>query len=463
MATAPGPARCDRMSLNTTLNTALGSLLANSGALQTTNNNIANANTPGYTREIVDLQSVSTIGGYVGGVVLQGYSSVRSELLQTQINQQIQQQSSANAQTSSLQSVQTAFTTSAGDIGTQMSALFSSITNLETDPSNSSLRQAVLTAGQNLATAFNSTSNALTSQQLSLNTQVTQDVSQINKLTQQIAALNPQISTMNADGQDAGPLQDQQDQLVQQLSALTGVAVTKTNNGITLTTANGSPLVISGQSFPLKTSTGSDGLIHVSDASGTDITNTITGGDLGGTLQTRNQQIPALLNQLDTLANQFGTAFNNVQASGFTQSGTAGSNFFTVSSSVAGSASTIKMALTDPSDLAASSDGASGSGGNLTNLAALQTTKLGAGQTPTNAYASLVFQVGSLLSTANTESSATTSSLLQLNNQLNSVSGVSIDEESANLIKYQQAYQAAARVISTINTLFTVTMNMGTQ
>jgi flagellar hook-associated protein 1 FlgK len=70
--------------------------------------------------------------------------------------------------------------------------------------------------------------------------------------------------------------------------------------------------------------------------------------------------------------------------------------------------------------------------------------------------------VGSLTSNANAESTATTASLLQLNDQLSAVSGVSIDEESANLITYQQAYEAAARVVSTIQELFTVTMTMGT-
>lgn len=77
-------------------------------------------------------------------------------------------------------------------------------------------------------------------------------------------------------------------------------------------------------------------------------------------------------------------------------------------------------------------------------------------------YAGLVYQVGSLVSQANAESNATAASLLQLSNQRNSVSGVSIDEESTNLIAYQQAYQAAARVISTVQALFQVTMTMGT-
>jgi flagellar hook-associated protein 1 FlgK len=120
------------------------------------------------------------------------------------------------------------------------------------------------------------------------------------------------------------------------------------------------------------------------------------------------------------------------------------------------------MAITDPTSIAASSDGTAGSNGNLANFSALSTKSIVSGQTPGDAYASLVFQVGSLTSSANAESTATTGSLAQLNDQLSSVSGVSIDQESANLITYQQAYEAAARVVSTIQELFTVTMSMGT-
>ena len=166
--------------------------------------------------------------------------------------------------------------------------------------------------------------------------------------------------------------------------------------------------------------------------------------------------------QLDTLANQFATAFNKAQASGYDQNGKTGTDFFTIPTTVSGSAAAISVAITDPSSIAASSDGTSGSDGNLTNFSTIQTTALASGQTPTDAYSSIVYQVGSLTSTANSESSATTATLTQLKDQLSSVSGVSIDEESANLITYQNAYEAAARVVSTIQALFTVTMNMVT-
>ena len=453
-------------SLSTSLSIAVQSLNAASGSLQATNNNIANANTPGYTRKVAILnEGAPTTEGNLSvgsGVVLEGYQSVRDELVQTQIQQQTQAQSGANAQLASLDQIQPTFTTSTNDIGTQMSALFSSISSLSTNPTSPALRQAVLTAGQNLATAFNTASNSLTQQQTGLNTQVTQDVSQINQLTQQIAALNPQIAQLQATGQDGGTLQDQQNQLVLQLSALTNVAVTKTDNGETLTTGNGTPLVMGSQSFALQTTVGAGGMEHVLDQNGTDITSSLTTGDLGGTIQTRDQTIPGLLNQLDTLANQFGTAFNAAQASGFDQYGNPGQNFFTIPVTAPGSAATISMAISDPALIAVSSDGSTGSNGNLTNFSSVQTAALPSGQNPGDAYASLVYQVGSLTATANAESQATTASLTQLNDQLNSVSGVSIDQESANLITYQQAYEAAARVVTTVQALFSVTMTMGT-
>ena len=117
----------------------------------------------------------------------------------------------------------------------------------------------MLSAAQNLAGAFNNTSNALTSQDSGLNTDVSQDVNQINQLTQQIAALNPQIASLQASGQDGGTLVDQQNQLILKLSALTNVAVTQTADGPTLTTGNGTALVVGSQSFALQTTTGSNG------------------------------------------------------------------------------------------------------------------------------------------------------------------------------------------------------------
>ncbi len=450
------------MNLNTTLSTALQGLYASTAGLQTANNNIANANTPGYSRETVSLAANAPDSTGVGtGVTVTGYQSIRDQLLQSQIMQQTQTQTGANAELGTLQQVQTIFASSTSDIGSQMSTLFSSLSSLSTDPTNTSLRQAVLTAGSNLATSFNTASSSLTSLQGSLNSQVSTDADQINSLAKQIAALNPQIAQKNDVGQDAGTLQDQQDQLVTSLSKLTNVAITQDSDGITVTTGNGTPLVVGANSYPLTTTTGSDGKVYVLDTNGQDISATISGGDLGGTIQARDTAIPSVLNQLDTLASEVGNAFNTAQAGGYDSTGAQGKNFFNIpSGSTAGAAAAITLSLKSANQIAASSDGSAGSNGNLANFAAIQSTALSSGNTPTQAYAALVYNVGSLTATANTQYTATTASLQQLSDQQSSVSGVSVDEESTNLIRYQQAYEAAAKVINTVSTLFSVTMDM---
>ena len=319
-------------SINNVLSSAVQSLIAETGALQITNNNIANANTPGYSREVPVFDEIApTISGGSSagnGVVLQGYQSVRDQLVTSQIQQETQSQSSANAQLNTLQQIQPTFTTSAQDIGTDMSALFANLSSLSTNPASTAERQGVLTAGGNLANAFNTASSVLTTQQAALNSPVSNDVSQINQLTKQIAALNPKIVQLTATGQDPGSLQDQQNQLVLQLSALTNVSTTQTPTGETLTTGNGTALVVGSQSYTLQTATGSDGMQHVLDQNGSDITASLSGGSLGGMIQMRDKTLPTLLNQLDTLASQFGAAFNVAQAKGFDQNGAAGGNFF---------------------------------------------------------------------------------------------------------------------------------------
>lgn len=451
--------------LNTSLLIGIQALEVTQGALNATSNNIANSNTAGYTRKIPEIsENPETVSGGIvlgGGVSLNGLQSVRDELLNLQIQQQTSAQSSADTKSSVLQQIQTNFSSSGNDIASAFSAFSSSLAQLSANPSSTAVQEGVISSGQNLAGAFNTTANALTSEQSAMNTQVTQTVAQINSLTQQIAQLNGQVSQLTASGQDGGTIEDQRDELVQQLSQLTGVSITQSSDGETITTGNGTPLVMGTQSYSLQTTTGSDGTQHVLDSNGTDITTTLQGGQLGGSIQIRDQVIPSYLTQLNTLASQFASAINAAQAKGYDSTGKAGQNFFSVPASGAGAAAGITVSITDPSQIAISSDGAAGSNGNVTNLSAALTNALPSGQTPSQAYASLVFQVGNDASNAGAQSTAIGQNILQLTNQQSSVSGVSIDEETTNLIRYQTAYEAAARIVSTIQQLGTVTLDMG--
>lgn len=451
--------------LSTSLLAGLQALEATEAALNATSNNIANANTAGYTREIPQFSeneeglSGGTVSG--GGVTLNGIQSVRDELLNLQIQQQTSQQSSADTQNSLLSQVQNYFSSNGEDIASTLSAFSSSLQQLSANPSSSAVRQSVLSAAQNLAQSFNSTAKGLGSAQTQADQQVTQTVAQINTLTQQIASLNAQLTPSVVASQNGGAIQDQRDQLVQQLSKLTGISVTQSSDGEVITTGNGTPLVMGGQSYSLQTTTGANGFQQVLDSNGNNITSAIQGGQLGGVIQLRDQTIPGYQNSLNTLASQFATAMNSAQAAGFDANAKTGQSFFSIPANPSYSALLISVSLTDPSQIAASSDGSSGSNGNVANLSAALTNALPSGQSASSAYSSLVFQIGNDASNASAESSALGQSLLQLQNQQSSVSGVNIDEESTNLIRYQTAYEAAARVVSTIQALNTVTLDMG--
>ena len=320
--------------LNATFNIGVQALDAAQAALDATSNNIANVNTPGYTEEVAQLseaplnQSGNDITG--GGVTMDGIQSVQDELLNLQIQQQTSSQSSANTESASLQQIQTYFTTTGTDIASALTTFSSSLAALSASPTSTATQQSVLSAGQNLAQAFNTTANGLSSAQSSANGLVTTSVAQINELTQQIAKLNGQVEQLTNSGQNASSAEDQLNAAVQQLSGLTGISVTQSKSGDTIMTGNGTPLVMGNQSFTLQTTTGSDGFQQVLDSNGSNITSTLQGGQLGGAIQLRDQTIPGMLSQLNSLASQFSSSFNSAQTQGLDSNGNQGQNFFTV-------------------------------------------------------------------------------------------------------------------------------------
>jgi flagellar hook-associated protein 1 FlgK len=237
------------------------------------------------------------------------------------------------------------------------------------------------------------------------------------------------------------------------------------SDGFTLTTANGVPLVVGSKAYSLTNQVNSTGFNSVY-AGGTDITSTIQGGNLGGYLQARDQTLASMSSQLDQFAYQFAQAVNSVQTAGSDATGNAGAALFnppdTTSGTATGAASAIAVALTSGSQIAAASTGgASGDGSNLTNMLNLQSQEVINGSTPTDAFSNLTFEIGNTISQANSNATATGNILTQLQNQQGSIEGVSLDEESSNLLLYQRSYQAAAKVISTVDTLMGNVLDMG--
>ena len=451
------------------LSSAMSSLAASQDEVNVSSNNLANANTPGYARERVVLEeqpsfSTGTLGDLGSGVAVESVQSIRDPLLDASVQQETQQQSASQEIVTAMQPVQTLFVSGNGGVSDEMSAFFNDLQELSTSPTDPTLRATVLSDAGNLASAFQTTATQLTGTQQSLDLGVTQSVSQINQLTTQLAQVNGQLITAQGSGQNANNLQDQQQNLLSQLSSLIGFSVTQSSEGQTISTANGTPLVVGSQSFALSTATNSStGFQDVISAQGQDITSQISTGQLGGMIQARDVQVAGVLSSLNTLASSFASAINTVNENGYDLTGTQGTAMFSVTPGN-GAAASMSVAMTSASQIAASSSAtASGDNSNLLAMINVGTQPLVNSQTPTQLLSGIVYQVGNDVSQAQSDSDAGSLMLTQLQDEQGSVEGVSTDEEASNLLTYQQAYQAAARVVTVVDDLTLVALNLGVE
>jgi flagellar hook-associated protein 1 FlgK len=458
--------------LTALLNLSQNALGASQAAIDITSNNVANANTPGYTDEVATWQESDTVllSGTVGGSQGATVSAVsqRDPVLNQRVQQQTQGASSSSTESAALSDLQSIFgitSTSTSPvsttIGTDMNAFFSSLSALQASPSDTSVRQGVLSAAQTLASDFNSASNQIAQQTSALNQQVSGVVSQVNTLTTSIAALNLQIESISPNA-DAGTLEDQRQQDLTQLSGLVGFDQTKTeNNGLTLTSANGALLVSEGQSSPLRTAI-VNGNTDVIEGSGQNITSELTGGSLGGILQARDRDLPTVSSALDSLAYAIGSAVNTQNEAGLDANGNTGAAIFNLPATPASAASTISLATSDPSELAAAAIGEGSSGSsNATALGGIANSVLLNGQTAPEFYASLLSELGSTVSQVSDENTTQQASLTQLTTQQGSQSSVSLDQEAANLTLYERSYDAAAKVFTIVDELMASALNLG--
>ncbi|WP_446742373.1 flagellar hook-associated protein FlgK [Silvibacterium acidisoli] len=465
--------------LGIAFNIVTAALDADQAALNITANNVTNANTPGYTLEVPTWQENDpvTINGvsYGQGASVTGAASQRNKILVQALQQQGQEASSSTARLSALEEVEGIFnasatsatdgTSSTSGLSQDLSSFFDSISALEASPDSNPLRQSVITAAQNLASDFQSASAQLTAQQNQLDLQSTSVVTQVNSLTQSIAQLNKEIQSTDP-GQDAGTLEDQREEDVEQLSQLVGINQIQTeNNGLTITTSSGALLVSEGQSYALSSGP-LDGSTHIFDSQGNDITTSLAsgGGELGGVLTVRDQDIPGIMSSLDTMAYDLATQVNAVNEAGSDANGNPGTAIFNISSTSSGAAASISVAITDPSQIAAAASGAGpGDDTNLLAMASLANQAVVDGTTPSDYLSDFFSSIGSLVSQVSTENTAQEASVSQLQEQVDSYSSVNLNDEASALETLEQSYQAASKIFTILDNVISSALNLGIQ
>ena len=454
------------------LNIGKGALIAQQRAIDVNAHNIANANTEGYCRQRVNFSTQPPINfspGQMGtGVKAAEIERIYDRFISLQLSQVNQALGQGEAEKSGLQEVEMIFDESSGyGLSRALSDFWNAWQDLANEPAGEGERIVLIAKTKVLTNTFNRIASQLTGLQKDMDVNIKGTVEEINLIARQVADLNQQISAAEVGNQNANDFRDQRDLLLKQLSFLIGARYFETDTGkVTVLVGGGRPLVEDGLTWELSTETNGAGHQDVvwvdRDGNKVNLNAEIEGGKVKGWLEVRDSYVSRYLNQLDTLANGLITEVNNLHQVGFGLNGSTGNIFFEGSSAFDIQLSSQIEA--DPNLIAASEtlDGIPGDNRNALAIAELQNQLIFSGGRATfdDYYNSLIGKTGTESKEAQTNYEHSSAMIAQLERYRDSVSGVSLDEEMVNLVKFQHAYDAAAKLISTIDELLDTVISM---
>ena len=453
------------------LNIGQSSLLTQQKAIDITGNNIANVNTPGYSRQRLIIEQNTPVRAY-GLTMSTGVTSdtriqrFYDQFIGAQLNGETETLGRWEAQKQSLEKVELLFDET-GDNGLSyaLSEFFNAWQDLAKNPSGVVERDGLVSAGQYLTTTFNQVYSNLETLQDDIDNHVTNIVGDVNDMVDRIAELNRKIAQVEVNGHNANDFRDERDLLVNDLAQLIDIQSFEDGNGnVNISVGNGKPLVDGTTTWDLTTSD-SGGVQNVfwnaSDGTSVDITSQISGGELKGWIETRDSNIEGYLSDLDALATTIQSSVNGQHAAGFDLNGDAGQAFFTGTGAVNLTVNANIIADSDLIAAAGAGEGLPGGNSNAMAIADLQSAATMPGSSTFNDYySSLVGKVGADVQTATFNYSHQSSMVDSLENYRQEVSGVSLDEEMVNLIQFQQAYNAAAKLITTADEMLDSLMSI---
>jgi len=450
-------------SIGSILNSALSALQASQLGISVASNNIANSSNLQYTRQRLVTVPAADFLGQVGGLGVQvlGVESIRDALIEKRLRQEDASKGGADTLSRMLSNIEPLFMDSDGTgLQQYLSDFFNSFQSLSTDQSSSTLRQIVRTRAEALAGAFSRTRQELVQMQADANDAVSQLVTKINDLASQIARVAGQIATA---GGTASEFRDQRSSLVRQLASI--IDVHELDNGDTyqLTIGGNRLLVLGPKDFAVTTGVDGSGFTHVYSGID-DITSEVEIGELAAQLHVRDMYVPAYLAQLDDLAYNIVQEVNSRHSAGYDLDGNTGIDFF---AALSGSTGAAGLMATSPAvagnlrSIAASSE-ASGVGNQtaieIGNLIFENVTPAGSF---VDQYRRLVFRVATDVSNAETSLREHEALSTQLEARRQAVSGVSTDDETLQLMQFQRAYEASAKLISAVDEMLRVVLSIG--
>ena len=469
------------MSLDGVLSIASGGLHAIQGQIGVVSQNVANANSSGYTEEVA-ASSALDYGGQTSGVVLGNATRVTSPVLQTSLytqNASVASQTVLDAALSAITSVEGTTNSTTGSTGSMtalLSGLQSSLTVLQGNQSSSAQQQSVLQSAQQLVSGINGLATTYITRRQAANDAIASSVTSINQNLSTIGSLSNQIVSSRAAGQSTAGLEDQRAAAMTQLSNLVGVKFSEQPTGAVLVMTNsGTMLPTDATSGPLSYTSHTLQPSSVYDGAGTsisnitldgqDVTDLLTGGTIGANIALRDQIIPGYTSQLDSFA---ATVAQRLSSSGLPMF-TDGSGLVpsSIAAPPAGFSSNIKVSANASALLSGASATTVQSAvqfafGSDTPTGTLWPPVIAAASLPYSTTGTLADFATNMISSQGADAQNASANLADdtgvqtaLTKQITAVSGVSIDTEMSKMVSLQNSYEANAKVIAAVQTLFT--------
>ncbi len=440
------------------LSVGSSAIAAQNTGIAVATNNVANANTDGYSRQRVDLESLPA-APLIGGVRSGNPVRLQDSLLQTRIQTQAGQLSMSQSFSDGVSQLETAVSGGGATVDEQMGALFSSISTASATPTDPSARNAVVTAATTLASGIQLRAANIAATRADADSRIRSGATSATALANQLAAANIAVA------KSGDPTQlDNRDQIAKQLGQLVGGQARIDSDGQMRYVLDGGAVLVDGSHAASLTATAdpTTGLAKLAVVQGNtsrDVTTAIGGGSIGADLKLRDQTAAQAASQLDQVAYDLATSMNAVHTANAGLDGVSGRVMFTQPTQVAGAAASIAVdpALAANSTLLALSAPASGPGNNTGALAlfALGTQNVASGGTQTLGDAAINVVSNVANTAANAQNDVTRDGLVSDNlaGLRDSLSGVDTQEELTNLARFEHASTAMGKVVSTIDTM----------
>lgn len=454
------------------------SLMNSQTALQTVGHNIANKSTEGFSRQRVEIQSnvpISSGNLQIGmGARASAVTRTNNPWLEKQIQKEGTNTGFSDARAESLARVEQIYNeqTNKG-LNQYMSDFFNSYRELSNNPESLASRTMVRENAFALTKDFQRVVQQLRDVQDDIDGQLATLTEEVNQYAKEIASLNEKIQAIEVAGAPANDERDRRDLLLKKLGEKIEISWAESKDGLVSVTAGKTAILVSGTSSNELKAKHTDSRDRVEiffekDTSGglVNITDQVSGGRMGGVLEVRDRVIEDLLEKVDQMAFQFSEEVNKAHQAGFDRSGRQGVALFETRGEVKGAAENISVSSLVFNDVgrivAGAKPGAPGDNTVANVISSLQTRGImdGGNATFDDYYSTNVGQIGTIVQRAMKTAESQKNIMNQLGNIRESISGVSLDEETTKMIEFQKTYDASARLIRTADEMFETVLSL---